>query len=397
MKARDRLGPYEILSSIGAGGMGEVYEARDTRLNRRVAIKILPTDRALDPDARARFDREAKAIAALNHRNICALYDVGHESPSTGSGQALSTGSGHAVDFLVMELVEGQTLATRLERGALPLQQALQIAIEVADALDRAHRAGIVHRDLKPGNIMLTKDGAKLLDFGLAKARQPGAADATVTAPPLDKTAEGTILGTVQYMAPEQLEGREADARTDVFAFGAVVYEMLTGKKAFAGSSQASVMSTIMQAEPPAISTIQPLAPALDRAIRKCLAKDPDDRWQSARDLRDELQWIRTPDAGPILETSPVRLRAGTSWVRVLGVLAAIALGAGGYFYGLARAPLASPPYVDDIELPAATTHWAGLAIAPDGKHVAVVTLPAPAGPREPRIWIREIGAPADW
>ena len=309
LKTGDRLGPYEILSSIGAGGMGEVYEARDPRLNRRVAIKILSPDRALDPQARARFEREAKAIAALNHPHICTIYDVGHE---------------RGTDFLVMERLEGQTLSARLARGALPIAQALQIAIEMADALDRAHRAGIVHRDLKPGNIMLTREGSKLLDFGLAKARHPGAADATLTTPPLDQTAAGTILGTVQYMAPEQLEGRDADARSDIFAFGAVVYEMLAGKKAFAGSSQASVMSAIMQTEPPPVATLVAETPAsLDRTIRKCLAKDPDDRWQSARDLRDELRWLaeQPPTVPPIV---PVR----SPWFTRLAVPAlAAALG----------------------------------------------------------------------
>src|SRR3989442_12563700 len=231
------LGPYEIQSALGAGGMGEVYKARDTRLNRTVAIKVLSAQLAADPQFRDRFDHEAKAIAALTHAHICSLYDVGRQVPSTGSGQA--------IDFLVMEYLEGQTLADRLHKGALSIDQVLGYAIEIADALDTAHRAGIVHRDLKPGNIMLTKAGATLLDFGLAKTTPLGSVAALSMLPttPPGLTAQGTILGTFQYMAPEQLEGRDADARTDIFAFGAVVYEMLTSKKAFEGKSQASLIA----------------------------------------------------------------------------------------------------------------------------------------------------------
>jgi serine/threonine protein kinase len=242
-----RLGPYEIISALGAGGMGEVYKARDIRLDRIVAIKILPEALAADPQLRERFEREAKAVAALSHPHICVAHDVGHQA---------------GTDFLVMEYLEGETLESRLKKKALPLDQALQYAIQIADALDKAHRAGIVHRDLKPGNIMLTKSGAKLLDFGLAKASGPMIAGAELsmlpTTPP-GLTAQGTILGTFQYMAPEQLEGQEADARTDIFAFGAVLYEMLTGKKAFEGKSRASLIGAIMHADPSPISTIQPL------------------------------------------------------------------------------------------------------------------------------------------
>src|SRR5262245_6777155 len=253
-----RLGPYEILSAIGAGGMGEVYRARDIRLNRTVAIKVLPAHVASDPETRRRFEREARAVAALNHPNICSLYDVGSQD---------------GIDFLVMEYLEGATLAEGLTKGALSLDQALRCGIEVADALDKAHRAGIVHRDLKPGNIMVTKSGAKLLDFGLAKTGTAVTAAAGLsmlpTTPP-NLTAQGTILGTFQYMAPEQLEGREADARTDIFAFGAVLHEMLTGKKAFEGKSQASLIAAILEREPASISAIQPLAPrGLERLVRK--------------------------------------------------------------------------------------------------------------------------------
>ena len=289
LSAGTRLGPYEILTPLGAGGMGEVYKARDTRLDRTVAIKILPDTLAADPQFRDRFEREAKAIAALTHPHICTLYDVGrHEG----------------IDYLVMEHLEGQTLADRLTKGALPLDQALAIATQLADALSTAHRAGITHRDVKPGHVMLTKSGAgstgspqaKLLDFGLAKVSAPvmaGAGASMLPTSPPNLTAQGAILGTFQYMAPEQLEGHEADARTDIFAFGAVVYEMLTGKKAFEGKSHATLIAAIIDSDPPPISTVQPLTPpALDRIVKKCLAKDPEKRWQSASDLTDELKWI---------------------------------------------------------------------------------------------------------
>ena len=268
-----RLGPHEILSAVGAGGMGEVYKARDTRLDRTVAVKVLPAALAADPQFRERFDREARAISQLTHPHICTLYDVGEQD---------------GVAFLVMELLEGETLAARLEKGALPPAQALTAAIEIASALDAAHRAGIVHRDLKPGNVVLTKTGAKLLDFGLAKTSTPIVAVSGTMAPttPPSITAQGTILGTFQYMAPEQIEGVEADARTDIFAFGCVLFEMLTGRKAFEGKTRASLIGAIMHAEPPPVSQVQPVAPlVLNRIVARCLAKDPEDRWQSARDV----------------------------------------------------------------------------------------------------------------
>jgi eukaryotic-like serine/threonine-protein kinase len=275
-----RLGPYEILSALGAGGMGEVYRARDTRLDRTVAIKVLPTSVANDADLRQRFDREAKAISSLSHPNICTLHDVGHQD---------------GIDYLVMEYIDGESLQERLKKGPMPIAQALRHAVEIADALDKAHRHGITHRDLKPANVMLTKSGAKLLDFGLAKLTVPdstGGLSALATAErPL--TGAGTLLGTFQYMAPEQLEGKEADARADVFAFGAVLYEMVTGRKAFEGKSQASLIAAIMGSEPAPLSAIARLAPpALERVVRSCLAKDPDDRWQSAHDVAAELRWI---------------------------------------------------------------------------------------------------------
>jgi serine/threonine protein kinase len=304
-----RLGPYQIVAPLGAGGMGEVYRARDTRLNRSVAIKVLAERFADDPSRRARFEREAHVISQLNHPHICTLFDVGEHG---------------GITYLVLELVEGETLAERLARSKdralpdtgrgrpsgrpLPINEALPIAIQVADALAAAHRQGIVHRDLKPSNVMLTKTGAKLLDFGIARATgamtRVSAIGAGVEAGPTDPptlgtvTVEGTLFGTVQYMAPEQLEGREADARSDIFAFGAVLYEMLTGRRAFDGESQSKVIAAILDQEPPPIDRLEPLAPpALTRIVQKALAKDSDRRWQSASDLADELRWV--DDRGP--------------------------------------------------------------------------------------------------
>jgi len=261
--------------------MGEVYKARDTRLDRTVAIKVLPTHLAGRAELRERFEREAKTIASLNHPHICTLYDTGHQDE---------------VDFLVMEYIEGETLAERLLKGPLPIQQVLQYAIEISDALDKAHRKGVTHRDLKPGNIMLTKSGTKLLDFGLAKLAQeavPATPESQLPTMKSGITGEGTILGTLQYMAPEQVEAKEVDARTDIFAFGAVVYEMATGKKAFEGKTSASLMAKILEAEPPSMASLQPMTPpALDRVVKKCLAKEPDQRWQTAIDLCGELKWI---------------------------------------------------------------------------------------------------------
>jgi Tol biopolymer transport system component len=260
--------------------MGEVYRAKDTRLDRTVALKVLTEHRSASPQARERFEREAKAVSSLSHPHICPLYDIGHQD---------------GIDYLVMEYLEGQTLADRLKRGPLPLEQVLQYAAQITDALDTAHRHSVIHRDVKPGNIMLTKTGAQLLDFGLAKMRTAEAA-AGMTALPTQTTpltGEGTILGTLQYMAPEQLEGLEADLRTDIFALGAVIYEMATGRKAFAGKSQASLISAIMTAEPPPISTLQTMAPPLlDHVVRTCLAKERDARWQTAHDVLLELKWI---------------------------------------------------------------------------------------------------------
>jgi Tol biopolymer transport system component/predicted Ser/Thr protein kinase len=308
-----RLGPYEVLSALGAGGMGEVYKARDTRLARTVAIKILPDALAADPQFRERFDREARAISQLDHPHICPLYDVGEQNGTA---------------FLVMQYLEGETLADRLPKGALPIEQALKTAIEIASALDRAHRAGIVHRDLKPGNIMLTKAGAKLLDFGLAKSSAPvvtGAGLSMLPTTPPNLTAQGTILGTFQYMAPEQIEGQEADVRSDIFAFGVVLYEMVTGKKAFNGKTHASLISSILKDEPRPIVELQPLTPPLlDHIVGRCVAKDPDERWQSASDLTRELRWINESSASARVAASPGAHRERRDRL-ILGVAAALA------------------------------------------------------------------------
>jgi len=306
-----RLGHYEIVEKLGEGGMGEVYQARDTRLGRTVAIKVLPSHLASRPESRERFEREARIIGGLNHPHICTLYDVGHED---------------GTDYLVMEHIEGPTLAARLSKGPLPLEQVLEYAIEISDALDKAHRKGITHRDLKPGNILLTKSGAKLLDFGVAKLREEAGRkespeDERPTAGPL--TSEGMILGTLHYMAPEQVEGRidDIDGRTDIFAFGAVVHEMATGRKAFEGSSQASVIAKILQHDPPPVAP-----PSLDHLVRTCLAKDPEARWQSAGDLCRQLRWIKEsgskPEKLPAQPSRRVALRIVPWVVAVIGRLA---------------------------------------------------------------------------
>ncbi|MBZ5662512.1 MAG: protein kinase [Acidobacteriia bacterium] len=369
-----RLGPYEILSAIGAGGMGEVYKARDTRLDRIVAIKVLPVHLADRSDLRERFEREAKTIASLNHPHICTLYDTGHQDD---------------IDFLVMEYIEGETLAQRLLKGSLPLEQVFQYAIEISDALDKAHRKGVTHRDLKPGNIMLTKTGTKLLDFGLAKLKQEVApANVPLSELPTAKdplTVQGTILGTLQYMAPEQLEGKEVNARTDIFAFGAVVYEMATGKRAFEGKTQASVIGAILKDDPTPISSLQPMTPpALDRLMKKCLAKDPEERWQNAHDLVSELKWIT--ESSSQMALTPVATAKG---IRAIGRRALI-LSVGIFLLGAAFASLAvwnlKPSLVSPsqpvsrtvITLPP-SQQLAGLdsgpavALSPDGTHLVYV------------------------
>ena len=384
LKAGTHRGPYEILSQVGAGGMGEVYKARDTRLNRVVAIKVLPPHLADRPDVRERFEREARTIAALSHPHICVLYDVGEEDGAY---------------FLVMEHVEGETLAARLERGPLPVDQVLRYASELADALDRAHRHGALHRDIKPANIMITRAGSKLLDFGLAKLKEAGRPDIFLSQRLTESnvlTDQGMILGTLHYMAPEQVEGRvdELDARTDIFAFGAVVYEMATGKKAFSGKSQASVMAAILKEDPPPMSSLQPMTPpALDRVVRKCLAKEPERRWQTASDLRDELKWIADGGAEKAI-APPARARRNyredVAWgVAGAAVLAAIALAVPSF-----RGPSTSGqpirfPIIPPSESPAGTMP---LAVSRDGTRVAF-------GAREENgraglVWVRSLDSP---
>jgi serine/threonine-protein kinase len=354
--------------------MGEVYKARDTRLDRIVAIKVLPTHLADRSELRERFDREAKTIASLNHPHICTLYDTGHQDD---------------IDFLVMEYIEGETLAQRSQKGSLPIQQVMQYAIEISDALDKAHRKGITHRDLKPGNIMLTKAGTKLLDFGLAKLKQ----EVTPDNVPLSElptangplTAEGSIVGTLQYMAPEQLEGKEVDARTDIFAFGAVVYEMATGKRAFEGKSQASLMVAILEREPPAMSSLQPMTPpALDRVVKRCLAKEPDERCQSAKDLTDELKWIVEGGSQggltPTAATKGTRSLGRRPLILSLGALLLVAILTGLAVWILKPAPAPAPQPVSRtvINLPpgqqlAGLDSGPAVALSPDGAHLAYV------------------------
>ncbi|HEV2349036.1 MAG TPA: protein kinase [Terriglobia bacterium] len=379
-----KLGPYEIVAPLGAGGMGEVYRARDTRLDRNVAIKVLPAQVTYDAERRERFEREAKAISALNHPHICTLHDIGREGDT---------------DFLVMELVEGQTLAARLEKGPLPSDQVLRLGLEISDALDKAHRLGIIHRDLKPGNIMLTpRNGAKLLDFGLAKpvVTPNSAATAMLTASkPLTK--EGTIVGTFQYMAPEQLEGTEADARSDFFAFGAVLYEAATGKKAFEGKTTASVIAAVLASEPAPMSSLQPLTPpAFERVVNTCLAKDPDERFQSAHDLNLQLRWIA--DAGtqagvPAPVASHRKNRERTAWViaAVLGLTTITAI-----IVAMVRAPKPVQPAAS-VRLNAElgtdatlsdTTYGASAILSLDGTRLAFVAVGAD---KTRRLYVRSL------
>src|SRR5256885_3809711 len=326
-----RLGPYEIESPLGAGGMGEVYRARDTRLDRIVAVKILPSHLSDNPEAKQRFEREARVISSLNHPHICVLHDVG-----TQDGTA----------YLVMEFVQGESLDYRLQKGPLPLKQVLECGVQICDALEKAHRAGIVHRDLKPGNVMLTASGAKLLDFGLAKpvtllgarpSSQPG--PLTPSTPTMNMSAlsgplgaltqHGVIVGTFQFMAPELLQGAGADARSDIFSFGCLLYEMITGRRAFEGKSQISVASAILEKDPDPITKTQPMIPpALDHVVQGCLAKDPESRWQNAADIARELRWIGTSGSGisptPVLASRKDR-REPIAWASlVLLLLAAI-------------------------------------------------------------------------
>ena len=314
-----KLGPYEIVAPVGAGGMGEVYRARDTRLERVVALKILSPGFSEDNEFKQRFEREARAISSLNHPNICTLYDVGHQD---------------GIDYLVMEHIEGESLSQRLSKGPLPIEQLLRIGIQISDALDTAHRHGIIHRDLKPGNVMLTKSGSKLLDFGLAKPIVPLKVAAATSAPTLGDvnpiTRKGYVTGTLEYMSPEQVEGKEADARSDIFALGAVLYEMVTGKRAFQGKSSISVASAILERDPEPISNMQPMSPpALEHVIKTCLEKDAEERWQSAADVARELRWIaqsgsRAAQPGSGTHSHKKLDRAGWILAAALGLLAAL-------------------------------------------------------------------------
>lgn len=376
LSAGTRFGPFEILSPLGAGGMGEVYKGRDTRLGRTVAIKLLPRELAANPDARQRLEREARSISQLSHPNICTVYDVGHQD---------------GTDFVVMEYLEGETLEQRLLRGPIPLEPSIRYAIEIADALATAHKRGIVHRDLKPANIMLTKAGAKLMDFGLAKqadASPVGIALTEMTTQQGKLTEQGTIIGTLQYMAPEQLEGKEADARTDIFALGEVIYEMMTGKPAFSGKSRASVIAAILSSDPTPIRRLQPATPAaLERLVKKSLAKDPDDRWQSAADLASELGWVGEA-AGQESAAGPVVSRRSWQWAGWL--LAAVLLGLTtvfglGYFR---RAPREERAMHFSIALPSSVHD---LSLSPDGRTLAFIAPRPNEGGNV--LWLTAIGS----
>jgi Tol biopolymer transport system component/predicted Ser/Thr protein kinase len=376
-----KLGPYEIQSALGAGGMGEVYRARDARLERTVAVKVLPVHLSDNLGAKQRFEREARAISGLSHPNICHLYDVGSQD---------------GIDFIVMEFLEGETLADRLRKGPLPPEQVLKYGIEICEGLEKAHRSGVIHRDLKPGNIMLTKTGAKLMDFGLAKevnAVSPPSSGLTaslsspVAGQPL--TAQGTVVGTFQYISPEQLEGQEADTRSDIFALGAVLYEMATGKRAFEGKTTASVIAAILECNPAPINTIQPMSPpALDRVVKACLSKDPDGRWQSAHDLASELRWI--DDASSQLGavgSSPINARR--SLLRWFAVAVAVgAAFAAGLFL---RGPQEKPALHVAINIPAGSQLALSkqAVLSPNGQLVAMVLAEAEG---KTRIWIRRLG-----
>jgi len=361
-----KLGPYEIQSALGAGGMGEVYRARDTRLGRDVAIKVLPQHLSSNPELKERFEREARAISSLNHARICTLYDVGHQD---------------GIDFLVMEYLEGDSLAERLKKGALPLKESVKIGMEICEALEMAHRAGIIHRDLKPGNVMLTKSGAKLMDFGLAKAMTAGTSSAGAQAPLLSAartmsgasplsplTTAGAVIGTIQYMSPEQIEGKDADARSDLFALGAVLYEMTTGNRPFDGKSQISVASSILEKNPQPISALQPLTPLpFERIVDACLAKNPDDRIQTAHDIKLQLKWIA--DARPNIPSIAEPKIKSHEWMAWLAAAA------------LAATLMACVVWWRSSRVPEQITYFSAplpfaardVAVAPNGHTVALV------------------------
>jgi len=364
-----RLGPYEILAPIGAGGMGEVYKARDTRLDRSVAIKVLSSSVSEDPKLKLRFEREARAISNLSHPNICALHDVGHQQD---------------IDFLVMEYLEGETLANRIAKGPLPLDQVLQYGIQIADALDKAHRQKIIHRDLKPQNIMITKSGVKLLDFGLAKWSVSKTAGSESEFPTREHsiTVEGRIVGTLQYMAPEQLEGKEVDERVDIFAFGATLYEMITGQRLFGGTSQASLIASILSTDPKPLTTSPPL---LDYIIRKCLAKNPEDRWQCAHDLSTQLKWIANSSSEPVIA---IQKEKRTRWYeRLAWIAAVVSLALLAFFYASKRPPEISPIGMS-VSPPENTLFDSTISVSPDGRRLAFVATNTSG---KNQIWIRNL------
>jgi Tol biopolymer transport system component len=383
LTAGTRLGPYEIVTLAGAGGMGEVYKATDTRLNRTVAIKILPPLWAADPEMKQRFDSEARTIASLSHPHICTLHDIGRESTSSPSAAG-----GPAIDYLVMEYLEGKTLAERLERGPLPLEEALKIAIAIADALDKAHSRGVVHRDLKPANVMLTPSGPKLLDFGLAKLKMPEPAGSPRPSRPIS-TSPGMLVGTLQYMAPEQIEGAEADARTDIFAFGALLYEMVTGTKAFEGKNRALLIAAIATLDPDPLSKAQPAAsPALDHVAKRCLEKNPEDRWQTAHDLAVQLRWIAQAGGGAVAEPATGRLRdTGAVWWAAAAAVLVFLVGVPAVSY------FSSPsvPEAFQFRIPVTGLSAPDVAISPDGGTVVLVAAPNPREP--PALFVRPVGS----
>ncbi len=380
-----KLGPYEIISLTGSGGMGEVYKAKDTRLDRIVAIKVLPPELTSNPDIKLRFEREAKSISSLNHPNICILFDIGNQD---------------GVEYLVMEFLEGKTLFERLQEGPLTNDELIKYSLQIVDALDKAHKQGLIHRDLKPSNVMLTKEGAKLLDFGLAKLQAPvtglgGNSDVTRTTTPL--TEKGSIIGTLQYMSPEQLEGEEADSRSDIFSFGAMLYEMVTGKRAFTGGSKASLIASVLKEQPKAVSEIQPLAPPMfERIIKQCLAKDKDDRWQTAGDLKHAIEWIAEGGSQvgiprTVSRKRKLRERVGISLTFVL-LLSTLYLG---YEYAMnAMQPQeVVKSYINPQEGFRYANYVGGqFALSPDGTKLAYAAVDTTAGSKR-QLWIQSLNS----
>ncbi len=382
-----KLGPYEIQSYLGAGGMGEVYRARDTRLDRSVAVKILRAQVSEDPEAQQRFDREARAISSLSHPNICSLYDVGAQE---------------SVSYIVMEFLRGETLADRLGKGPLPLAQLLKFAIEICEGLSAAHRNGVVHRDLKPGNIMLTKTGAKLMDFGLAKSAPVASsaaygattmASTPTTGAPL--TGQGTVVGTFRYMSPEQIEGHEADARSDIFSLGCVLYEMATGKPAFEGKSPASIMAAVLERDPPAITASDPALPVgLDRVVKACLAKDPEERFQTVQDVKLQLKWLaegaQDGPAATVSARGQVATRERAFWAAALLLLLLLSGFAFLHLAGkkdlaLVQTDISAP---DNLHFNFSGNIAGPPAISPDGSHIVFSAIVE----GKPQLYLRGLG-----